>query len=175
MVVGEKWKSAIDGEVRGNGEYATQMQEDALSERMEDLLAGNSCYNLLEIVRKRILHISHRSRTEERERERAQAYRSSSRSILVPRLIVPVCRYLLLPGQSMTRLSGKWLAIPSSLFLTISFLLFLSEDNSCLTTMNKKSLLFKEISSLSWINDIQPTINFDFCYMYVYLCHTIYI
>lgn len=30
------------GEVRGNGEYATQMQGDALSEGMEDLLIENS-------------------------------------------------------------------------------------------------------------------------------------
>lgn len=138
--VEEKWKSAIEYRLERceETENATQIQEDALSGKMEGISWQGIRDNLLEIDSQK--NPSHRSRSKERERERAQAYRSSSRSILIPRLIVPVCRYLLSSSKA-------WLVCQENdlqslrLFLSISLLLFLSEDNSCLTTMNKKKKL----------------------------------
>lgn len=54
------------------------------------------------------------------------------------------------------------------LFLTISFLLFLSEDNSCLTTMNKKTRSCSRKYQVCCINDM-PTINL----VWFLLCPTI--
>lgn len=98
--------------------------------------------NLLKIVRKRILHAL------DRKKGRERAYRSSSndrswfrvrsfRSVVLSSFLDKA--WLVCQGNDLQSLR---------LFLTISFLLFLSEDNSCLTTMNEKTLLFKEISSL---------------------------